>query len=86
MAAKTDLEKVAAELAMVDTSHTVQPAIPYSRWVQIRGKPGTRNVVTAEVVPVPPARVRRRPELRTLTKSDARSILREFRYVASGDP
>ena len=78
--AKADLTKFTADLLVLDNSHCLQPAIPYSRWVQIRGKAGTRGVVSSEVVAVPPSRVRRRPVLRTLTEADSRAILREFSY------
>ena len=77
--AETDLHKLKADLVMIDNSVWVCPAISYSRWQQIRGKPGARNVVSREVVPVPAARVRRRPELRVLTKSDSHAIREEFR-------
>jgi hypothetical protein len=81
--AKPDLTKFKADLVMIDSSHCVKPAIPYSRWTQIRGKSGTRNLTSTEVVPVPRARLRRRPVLKMLTKAHSRSIRREFDSLSS---
>jgi hypothetical protein len=84
--AKADMAKSSAGLVMMDNFHQVEPVIPFARWVQIRGGRGTRNVVSTEVVQLPAARVRRRPELRTLTKSGSRAIRREFEYTAGNTP
>ena len=76
--AKADLAEFRVALVLIENSHRVEPAIPYSRWAQIRGQQGTRNLTSSKVVFVPLARVRRRPVLKTLTNSHSRSIFREF--------
>jgi hypothetical protein len=76
--AASDLPARKPDLLLIDDPHLLKLAIPLSRWKEIRGKPGTKGILTSNVVQLPTKRVWKRPDLKDLTKSQSAAINREL--------
>jgi hypothetical protein len=73
-----DLRRRVPAAFVIGDAHGANLAISVSDWSSLRGKKGTRDVLSRPVEILPAARVIREPEVRTLTEEGSAAIRREF--------